>query len=69
MIRKVGGSGAGEFAVGSGDEPPFMQQAKHVSKAMKEFKGDTYQGIDLSGRVDPRFQDPSNINSRLLHND
>ncbi|MCP5505784.1 MAG: hypothetical protein H7A38_02750 [Chlamydiales bacterium] len=69
MVRKVGGSGAGEFSIGSGDEQPFQIEARHVKEAKKNFQGDSLQGETLQGRVNDRFTDPSNINGRLFHND
>lgn len=69
MVRKVGGSGAGEFSIGSGDEQPFQIEARHVKETMKNFKGDSLQGGNLQGRISDGYTDPSNINGRLFHND
>ena len=55
MIRKVGGPGADGFPVGGSEELPFMKEAKHVKEAMKAYQGDTHQGIDLTGRLDPNY--------------
>lgn len=67
MVRKVDGSGAGDFAIGRSDEQPFQGEARKVKEAKKRFEGDSPQGKVLQGHTSAGFIDPSNIRGRLFH--
>lgn len=67
MVGRVKGPSGGEYAAGSGDEAPFQVEARRVKATMKEFKGDSHQGIGLQGRITEGFVGPSNINERLFY--
>ena len=59
MVRRVGGSGAGEFSIGSGDEqPPLNRLSQDTSKVgnfvTSHTKGET--AYTLQGRIDPSFR-------------
>ena len=59
MVRKVGGSGAGEFSIGSGDEQPSLDRlSKDTSKVGKfvtsQAKGETTS--TLQGRISSDFR-------------
>lgn len=59
MVRKVGGSGAGEFSIGSGDEGPSLdrlsQDASKVGKFVtSQTKGETE--FTLQGRISSDFR-------------